>query len=240
MNKIIIMQSSFNCAGFNKENEVNEEWIKSRLKIFINYTLKSMKAQTNQWFTLLLRCREDTIPFIKKETEGLFPDNVLITGVLEYEQKIKDLIKDYDYFYLARVDSDDLWAKTFVDMLHNFFPKPETELLINQYCYNYDIIHNKMVSCFHPSPQSYVLIYKVKEYLEGKRHKLPGGHWAAQTKINEKIIGYNYMDTVHTTNTSSTFESFKREVITIEGEEKNEILLEFGIEKENANEKKLV
>jgi len=25
MNKIVILQTTFNCAGFNKENEVNEE-----------------------------------------------------------------------------------------------------------------------------------------------------------------------------------------------------------------------
>jgi len=195
--------------------------------------LKSLKAQTNQWFTLLLKCKEETIPFIKKETEGLFPDNIQITGVLEYEQKIKDLIKGYEYLYLARVDSDDLWINNFIDLLHNYTPKPETELLLNQYCYNYDIKQDRLISFFHPSPQSYVLLYKVKEYLEGKRHKLPGGHWAAQTKIHEAIAGYNYMDTVHGTNTSSTFGSFKNQRKEIEGDEKDRVLAEFGVKKEN-------
>jgi hypothetical protein len=241
MNKIIIIQSPFNCAGFNKENEVNEEWIKNRLKVFIDYTLNSLKAQTNQWFTLLLRCREETIPFIKKETEGLLPDNVIIVGKFEYEQKIKDLIKDYNYLYLVRVDSDDLWINTFIDTLHNYTPKPETELLLNQYGYNYDIVQDRMISFYHSSPQSYVLIYRVKEYLEGKRHILSGGHWAAHTKIHEVITGYNYMDTVHGQNTSSTFESFKGQRVEIKGKDKEEILAEFGIyKKENIDEKKSI
>jgi len=233
MNKIVIIQSIFNCAGFNKENELNEEWIKNRLEIFIDYTLNSLKAQTNQWFTFLLKCREETIPFIKKETEGLLPNNVLIIGKLEYEQKIKDLIKNYKYLYLARVDSDDLWIKTFVDTLHNCVPQPETELLLNQYCYNYDIYQKRLASFWLLSPQSYILIYKVKEYLEGLRHRLEGGHRAAITRTHEIMPGRNYMDTVHHANDSSHFEGrVWKEWREIKGaEEKKNILKDFGIYK---------
>ncbi|RLC34518.1 MAG: hypothetical protein DRZ76_02520, partial [Candidatus Nealsonbacteria bacterium] len=78
MNKKIIIQIPFNVQGFNKENEMNPEWIKYRLKLFINYNLKSLKAQTNQFFTALLRCRDITIPLIRREIEREIPENVLI------------------------------------------------------------------------------------------------------------------------------------------------------------------
>jgi len=247
MNKKIIIQMPLNTyigGGKNSENEVNEEWIKYRIMLFTGYCLKSLKAQSNQHFTALIKCREKTIPFIKKEM-GELPENVLIVGELEYEQKIKDLIKDYKYLYLVRVDSDDLWIKTFVDMLHNCIPKPETELLLNQYCYNYDIYSKRLASYFLISPQSYVLLYRVNEYLEGKRHSLPGGHKAAITKIHELITGANYMDTLHNTNIClPKFDGYRRheEWREIKGaEEKKNILKDFGIyEKEIIDEKESI
>jgi len=237
MNKKIIIQMPLNTyigGGKNSENEVNEEWIKYRIMLFTGYCLKSLKAQSNQHFTALIKCREKTIPFIKKEM-GELPENVLIVGELEYEQKIKDLIKDYKYLYLVRVDSDDLWIKTLVDMLHNCIPKPETELLLNQYCYNYDIYSKRLAYYFLISPQSYVLLYKVNEYLEGKRYSLPGGHKAAITKVHELITGANYMDTLHNTNICSPkFDGYRRrsnvkEWKEIEGVERKRVLEDFGI-----------
>jgi len=235
MNKKIIIQMPLNTyIGKNKnsENEVNEEWIKYRIMLFKGYCLKSLEAQSNQNFTALIKCREETIPFIKKEM-GELPDNVLIVGVVEYEQKIKDLIKGYEYLYLVRVDSDDMWKKTFIEWLHNYTPKPETELLLNQYCYNYDIYKKRLASYFLISPQSYVFLYRVDEYLKGKRYRLPGGHQAAITKIHELITGVNYMDTLHNTNICSPkFDGYSRheewrEIKEIE--EKRSILEEFGL-----------
>ena len=119
-------------------NEQNEEWIKCRINLFKNYCLKSMKAQTNQWFSFMLMCREETIPFITKEM-GKLPENIIIVGRKQGRNKIIELSKGYEILYLARVDSDDMWEKYFIDRMHNYNHKSETEVLINQGCYNYDI-----------------------------------------------------------------------------------------------------
>lgn len=231
MSKRIIIQSGFNVMKFNLKLEIDEEWIKFRLKLFTHYALKSLKAQTNQDFIFLLRCRDETIPLIKKDLEGIIPENVFIVGVAEFHEKVRELTKDYDYLYLVRLDSDDMWVRTFVDMLHNYSAKPETEVLLSQYCYNYDIKNKRLSSFFYPSPQSYVLVYKSTEYAEGKRYHLKGGHGGAIFMKHEIIPGFNYMDTIHQTNTCSHFygnvwKDWKE--IKDKDEIKN-ILIEFGI-----------
>ena len=209
MNKKVIIQIPFNIQGFNKENETNERWLKYRLQVFIKYNIKSLKAQTNQYFTALFRCRDETIPYIKKEIKGKLPENVLIVGVNEYQKKIKELIKDYNYLYLVRMDSDDLYVNLFVDTIQNYNPKPETEVLISQDCYTYDIIQKRLAYFWYNSPQSFVLIYKTEDYNQGKRYYLKNGHGGAILLNHELITGVNYMDTIHRRNDSSYFEGGK-------------------------------
>jgi len=234
MNKKIIIQIPFNVQGFNKENEINEEWIDYRLKLFMGWNVKSLKAQTNQWFTAMLRCRDETLEYIKERIERSIPANVLIVGTNEYHQKTAELIKGYDSFYQVRMDSDDMYEKNFVDMLHNYTPKPEIEVLISQRCYTYDINLRRLAYFFYNSPQSYVLIYKPKEYLAGKRYILKNGHGGAILLKYELLSGVNYMDTCHSRNDSSYFEGGtggKKQWSEIKDKDDiKEILKDFGIE----------
>lgn len=231
MKKKIIIQCAFNVLNHVDEKELNEDWLKYRVDLFKSYCLKSLKAQTNQWFTALIFCRDETISFIRGEM-GTLPANVILVGVEEHKKKINELIEGHDMLYLVRVDSDDMWEKNFVDMLHNYTPKPETEILINQNCYNYEISTGRMASFFYISPQSYVQIYEREEYMGGRRYHLKGGHGGAILLKHEILPGANYMDTVHKTNTLSTFhprnwDNWK------EIEDKSdieEILKDFGIE----------
>lgn len=229
MNKKIIIQSAFNTMGFKKEDELNEEWIKYRLKIFANYTLKSIKIQTNQYFTFLFRCRNETIPLIRKEIGGSLPGNVLIIDELEYDLKVKELIKDFNYLFLVRLSSDDMYIKTFIDMLHNYNPKLETEILINQNCYNYEVNEKRLASFFHLSPQCYVLIYKTIDYLRGKRHSMKQGHADAILLKHELLSGINYMDTVHNKNIISVFKMMDNWKEIKSQDNINKILKEFGL-----------
>ena len=206
MNKKVIIQIPFNVQGFNKKNELDDKWIRYRLMLFVNYNLKSLKAQTNQHFTALLRCRDETIPRIKELISKELPENVQIVRVQEYKEKVKELIKDYNYLYLVRMDSDDLYVNAFVDTIQNYSPNPETEVLISQDCYTYDINQKRLAYFFYHSPQSYVLIYKTIEYNRGKRYYLKNGHGGAWLLKHELILGVNYMDTVHQRNDSSYFE----------------------------------
>jgi len=238
MSKKIIIKSRLNTyfqTTTNMErkgNEMDEDWIRFRIKLFKDYCLRSMIAQMNQSFNLLLTCRGETITFVKKEM-GELPENISIISSEEFDNKVNELSKGYDFLYLVRVDSDDMWERHFINLLHDYIPKLETEVLINQNCYNYDISSGRLASFFYKSPQSYVLIYKPEEYAKGKRHYLKRGHGGAILRKHEIIPGFNYMDTVHGKNIVSTFHpgSWQQwEEIEDKDDIKN-ILADFGISK---------
>lgn len=237
MDKKIIFESRFNTyfightdktKKYNDSNETKKEWLDFRAELTKKYCIPSLVNQTNQNFMAYFYCRIETIDYLKN-IFGELPQNIklIITGGLP--EQLGDI--EEKYLYSVRVDSDDMWEKNIVEKLHNYNHKIDTEVLINQWCYNYDIYNNRLARFFYPSPQSYVLVYNSKEYLEGKRHKLERGHMGAIKLKHEILEGANYMDTIHGTNICSRFDSntwqqFK-EFTNIE--EKREILEKFGV-----------
>ncbi len=230
MNKKIIIQIPFNVQGFNKVNELDKQWIKYRLGIFRKYCVGSLVNQTNQFFTAILRAREETLGFIMKELKGKLPNNIYVVGI-NYETLIYKCIENYNYLYLVRMDSDDCYDMEFIDLLHNYTPKPDTEVLISQNCYDYDLVNKRLVSFKYLSPQCYTLIYKVEDYKKGKRYFLKNGHGGAIKLKHELLNGFNYLNTIHKRNNECSFhdtDTVGRKNIK-EIYEKENILKRFGI-----------
>ena len=235
--KKIIIQIPF--SAHKEEREVSAEWNRNRLKVFVDYTLKSLKIQTNQDFMVLIKCRDVMKEFIIKEINKItsIPNNIRFVGFSkEYLMQIEELITGYRYFYEVRLDSDDMYHKTFIDLLHNYNPKDRTEVLINKKGYIYDSISKKMATFGYTSPPYYTFIYKVEDYLEGFRYKLKEGHGSAIFLKHEILEDYNFMCIIHKYNDSSSFEYLKRFIGESIEDDKENILKEFGIEGD-ANEK---
>lgn len=232
MNKKIIIKISFNTAGFNKQNELDKKWIKYRLDIFKKYTLKSLINQTNQFFIAVLIVRDETLGFIINELKGKLPENVIIVGN-NYNISIMRYIQNYDYLYLVRLDSDDCYEENFIDLLHNYPTKKDTEVLINQYSYDYDTVNNRLTKYWRESPPSYTFIYKAEDYKKGKRYKLKKGHCGAILLRHEILKGYNHLVTIHKKNTITEYRSYnhgsRKNVLEIEGQGITNILNRFGI-----------
>ncbi len=233
MNKKIIIQIPFNVQGFNKTNEFDEEWIRYRLKIFCDYSLKSLVNQTNQHFTAMLRTRNQTLKTVLDEVGGKLPDNVIVVAG-NYDVSIRRCIEGYNYLYLVRLDSDDCLVDYYVDLLQNYIPKIDTEVLITQCCYDYDIIQERLCKFWYRSPQGFALIYRVDDYLEKKRYQLKNGHGGAILLKHEILKGYNYLNTIHRKNNESFFHTSdtknRKNLIEISDErEKQRILRSFGI-----------
>lgn len=233
MNKKIIVQIPFNIQGFNKENELSEKWIKYRLSIFRAYCLKSLINQTNQYFTAMLRVREETLSLIQKELKNL-PKNVCVVAN-NYGFSIRRHIdvNDYHWLYLVRMDSDDCYEENFIDLLHNYPKKKDTEVLISQHCYDYDAVNKRLASFWYKSPQSYTLIYDTEEYRKGKRYFLKNGHGGAIKLKHELLDGYNYLNVLHQKNNECRFHDSDtpgRKQVKEIFKGKKEILKHFGIE----------
>lgn len=228
--KIIVIRIPFSVR--NQKRELNIEWNKVRIKMFVNYTLKSLKAQVNQDFITLVKCRDDMINFIMGEINKIttLPDNVIFIRASKEMAYLKKAITGYKYFYYVRLDSDDMYHKTYINMLHEYRPKKDTQALINQKGYIYDLISKRMAKFGYESPPYFVLVYKTEDYLKGFNYPLPEGHGSAKRLKYEALGENNFMTVLHTHNKSSSFEHLARFIGKMIETDKESILKEFGIE----------
>lgn len=215
--KKIIINSSFNTLFKNNKERLTKDWIDTRISIFMKYTMRSLKSQTNQDFIAMLKYEDSTDSIIKEALNHYkkLPNNIQFVKNSEYDAKISKAIKGYEYLYLVRIDSDDMYHISYVQQLHDYRPKENTVTLINQNGYIYDITQNRIARWSRNSPPFYTLIYKVRDYLAGTRYKLIGGHPGAIKLPHEIISKSNFMVTFHGNNTSTEFKyNDKNKIIT--------------------------
>lgn len=205
MKKKIIIISSLNTMNF-KKKRLEKEWIDYRIDIFMKFTMKSLKQQTNQDFQAFILYEKESEVILKEALAKYekLPDNIQFTTLKESKQ-IADNIRGYDFLYLVRIDSDDMYHKSYIQKLHDYMPKEETQVLINQNGYLYDSLNHRLSKYYNESPSPYTLIYKTKDYLANFRYKLQGGHPGAIKLPHEIMDGINFVVTVHAQNTSTQF-----------------------------------
>lgn len=228
--KIMIIESCFNVLAIRKER-LTIDWIENRMKIFMNYTLKSLKAQTNKNFLAFIQYdpkSKDIIETEIKKYENL-PANVKFVTPEEFKKIVAEKIKNYDLLYMIRLDCDDMYHKTFIQQLYDINPSKQTKVIINQNGYIYDSVQNRIAKFFYTSPNYYTLIYDVDKYLGGERYELPGGHNYVINLPHEIIPKRNYIRHAHTHNDVTCFERYNIKDKDIIKNEKmiNEILKDF-------------
>ncbi|WP_416197854.1 MAG: Rhamnosyl transferase [Sporanaerobacter sp.] len=228
--KIMIIESSFNIWPMKKER-LSSDWIENRIKIFMGYTLKSLKAQTNQNFLALIKYDSRSKNIIENELKKYekLPENIKFVTSEEFAEIVSEKTKNHDLLYMIRLDCDDMYRKTFIQQLYDINPSKETKVIINQNGYIYDSVKNRIAKFFYTSPNYYTLIYDVDKYLDGERYALPGGHDYAIKLPHEIISKRNYIRHAHTHNTVTCFERYGIKDKDIIKDEKiiNDILKDF-------------
>ncbi|SDI21290.1 Putative rhamnosyl transferase [Alteribacillus persepolensis] len=187
---------------------LTEKWIQHRMQIFMNNTRKSLENQTNQNFIALVRYEDSTEEIVKNALSKYkkLPRNIIFVKESTVDDFIKSKIQGYNYVYLARLDSDDMYHKSMVNRLHKYSPKPGTKVLINQNGFIYHSANNAMATYRKESPPFFILIYKTADYLNGVRHPITK-HKEAIRLPHEILRGQNFIVTVHSSNTSSKFKT---------------------------------
>lgn len=226
MDRRIIISISFNTIGFS-DSRRSEDWIRDRLEIFQNYTLKSLRHQNNQDFITFVEYDKSTEPFIFSELKKYQPLPANVIFVDSATPHICREIRNYKYLYLVRLDSDDMFCKTFISQLHAYKPKKDTLALINQEGFIYDAVNKRLGEYYDDSPPFYTLIYKTEDYLKGIRYKLPNGHLDVIKLPHEILPKNNYLVTVHSKNTTTIFNSYHTKNITDNNLKVNQILHQY-------------
>lgn len=230
MRKSIVIQIQFNTTRqANMTRRLSKAWIEHRIRIFMNYTLQSLINQTNQSYLCIINYDPATEELVKGELAKYddLPSNIMFTD--QGDEIIHPYIKDSDVLYLVRLDCDDIYHPTFVQQLVDYNHKEDTQILINQKGFVYDILNDKLGDWFVLSSPFFVSIYDVDKYINGERYVLKGGHMGAILLKHEIINHDNYVVTVHDKNTLNTFDRHSKRVI--EGSEKELIMKEFYIRK---------
>jgi putative rhamnosyltransferase len=227
--KRVIIFSDFNTLRFS-DKRFSKKWIEKRIDIFMKYTLKSLKLQTNQNFFALLKYEDISKDIIESVLSNYpkLPENIKFIKKSNFENMVIKNIQGYDYLYLVRLDSDDLYHKSFIQQMYDYKHDITTEVIINQNGYIYDSIKKRLARFPHKSPNYYTLIYKAKDYIKGKRYIIPGGHPNVIKLLNhETIKKSNYIRNVHSTNDSSSFRLAHSKNIINNSKKIKQILSEF-------------
>lgn len=205
MSRKVVIEINFNNYGMNP-NRLSREWLSERIGIFRTFTLNSLLAQTNQNFLAVLKLAGGCSDIIESELAKYepLPANIQFGTSIESKRRIEAYIQDSKELFIARIDSDDLYHKTFVQQLHDHNPQPGTVALVNQLGYLWDAVQQQMAPTFHRSPSYYVFLYSAADYLAGHRVTIPGkGTHGYVTELPHEILGVrNYVNVIHSSNTS--------------------------------------
>lgn len=216
--KKIIVGISFNTKKLdNNKQSLTPQWIRNRIRIFQNYTRKSLQKQSNQNYLALIEYEDSTKKVIQKALRcyGKLPHNIRFIPRSRYERTMKKAIKGYRNLYLVRLDSDDLYRRNYIQQLHHHRASKRIKAIINQKGYMYGAVQHQIAPMKAKSPPFYTLVYKVKDYLRGKRYRLKGGHPAVIRLPHDKLHVRNFVHIIHSGNTTSTFRSKRNKQINL-------------------------
>ena len=209
MKKKIIFVIPFN-NRYPSEAAGDPGWIRRRLGIFMQYTLRSLMKQESQRFQAFVLYRPDSEAIIRSALaqHPPLPDHVSFISKHDYETKVAEAVRGFDFLYEANLESDDMYHRSFVSLLERHTPKRTPVLLIPQYGYAYDSIRNRMARFFFWTPSFLTTVYRVKDWLAGQRLVLSRGYFSALTVPREFICIRRpiWINHVHSDNTGISFE----------------------------------
>jgi len=209
MKKKIIFVIPLN-SRYSSEAGGRPDWIRSRIGIFMRYTLRSLLKQDSQRFRAFVLYRPDSEPVIRSALaqHPPLPDHVAFIPKPEYEAMVAEAVRGHDLLYEANLESDDMYHRSFVTLLERHAPKRTPVLLIPQYGYAYDSVRNRLAHFFFWTPSFLTAVYHVKDWLAGQRLRLPRGYFSALTVPREFISVRRplWINHVHSDNTGISFE----------------------------------
>ncbi len=217
MNKIII-NISFNDLNDTQGSNLRKEWVDKRIDILMNYTIKSLKKQTNQNFMTFIKYEDHTEEFIVSALTNYetLPKNIQFIKKSEVKSIISTFINktSFDNLLIIFLESDDMYHKNYIEKLASYSPKPNTLYLINKKGYVYDSLQQRLAYWEEINPQYIVFIFKSND-INGLRRCLLNSTPKVLEFPHEIIEGFNYMRVVHLYNPKKRFSGtpFVREQI---------------------------
>jgi len=254
---IHIFQVPFTGKTPRSDNQT-QEWYDHRTDIFIQYTLESLKAQTNKNFVVWLTFRPQDIDNINtKKIETALKESGLrflmtFNGTMFTEDRatwhnvdlverldktlpaLKEFIGDTDYIYETNLDSDDTVHETFSEIVcGKSFKNKGSLYMTNGYAFD---PNGKLADWNNPtSNQNYTIMFPADIYFDSdaRLNYLMGfkTHEEAPTLFDsEKLPDGLYCTLIHGQNISTLWDHpFRKGMYIMRDEDMKSKLAEFGI-----------
>lgn len=207
-----------------KYARLTKEWIDYRMDIFMKYTCRSLKNQTNQNFICFIAYDKESETLIKSALGRYekLPNNIRFTTDMKSDT-INEIKKGCDYVYMIRLDSDNMYHPDFIKKLFAIDVSSDTKAILCQNGYVYNVPTNEIAEFYRESPSFYVLLYKPEDYINEKYYKIKGGHMGV-IDLNPTILdGYNFVVVVHESNVSNNFKKTFYQRLIVDDKEKTQI-----------------
>lgn len=206
--KRIIVRINFNNYTMTQEC-LTKEWIDYRISIFMNYTLKSLQAQTNQAFKAYVLFNPGTEDYIKQALAGFdpLPENVKFIIEADLNKKIIEYIDGYEELFFVHLESDDMYRNDFMQRMHDYTLQDTNNVaVICPYGYMYDSVQNRLVKFYFYAPSFCVFVYKVIDFQKGLRYNLSKGWTSTLNYPYEVFKDPCYINHCHGKNSGISFE----------------------------------
>ncbi|MCR2804343.1 putative rhamnosyl transferase [Paenibacillus soyae] len=224
--RIVIIEIQFNTVKYS-DNIYKPSWIDYRMDITMRFTAKSLSGQSRSDFKAFIYYLDETEPLIAASLarHEPLPAHIEFVPFSKRKERMDAAVQGYSKAYVARIDSDNMFKKDYVERLYAHVPKPATQVLISQRGYLYDSNTNRLANVSYASPSFYTFIYDTEKFLSGYRYPLKTHHDAIRYK-HELMAGRNFVVVVHQTNVMNKF-TVGRKSDLIEAGKVQEILGDF-------------
>lgn len=209
----IVIEVHFNSIYFS-DNIYSQDWIDYRMRLTMEYTVPSFISQTDQNFHAFIYYMDGTETLISKalHSYATLPSNIRFVPISKRDAYVCEAIRGSERAYIARIDSDNMFSRDYVERLRAYVPKRMTEVLITQHGYLYDCTSHRMATVTYRSPSFFAFIYNTSEFLSGKRYAVKTHNDAIKYKY-ELLSGRNYVVTIHQSNELLRFKVKPSELI---------------------------
>ncbi len=180
-----------------RKGRVPLEWVKHRLKLFHDYTLKSLLNQTEQDFEIWVFCGQ-----CYKDVTSKYDWHPRVKVIYNYEDFFKDYLtkSEEDYLTIGRIDSDDIYHKNALKVIKENQIKNPDKLtgMAFRAVYSWDRYSNIIGRYFQSHPPQFVhtipkKLYKNLSYfLKMHMTKHVGGSHGATS-----LPAYHFCETRH-------------------------------------------
>jgi len=242
-------------TGRGKNNGfMSEEWYKKRIPIFLEYTIKCLKNQTNRNFThwISFRAQEKKHPLTKELLRNLkdYPFIATFDGQVHFDDRgnndnleerlakslacLKEQLWTTDWVYVTYMDSDEVIRNDIVEIIQTEEPEYQ-KALIHKKGYALNLETRQLADWSIGSAWStWTLMYPYEIFFDAKKHLKYLNGWTTHEEIPDKfkckeLPENTFITTIHNWNRSSIWRHYHKGKEYYYEAEKNLILKQFNL-----------